>query len=296
MKGIILAGGRGTRLFPLTIGISKQLLPVYDKPMVYYPLSMLMLAGIREILVISTPGALPVFRALLRDGRQWGLKFSYAEQEKPRGLADAFIVGRNFVGDDPVALILGDNIFFGHGLPRQLRAAAQLEEGALIFAYPVRDPERYGVVEFNEEGKALSIQEKPEKPRSHYAVPGLYFYDNDVLEIAASLEPSGRGELEITDVNMTYLQLGQLLVEPMGRGVAWLDAGTHESLLQAANFVQAVEERQGMMISCPEEIAYRMGFIDAQELSQLAIEMDNNRYGQYLLRLASDEDLPFHRG
>jgi glucose-1-phosphate thymidylyltransferase len=296
MKGIILAGGRGTRLFPLTIGISKQLLPVYDKPMVYYPLSMLMLAGIREILVISTPRALPVFRALLRDGSQWGLEFSYAEQDDPRGLADAFIVGREFVGDDPVALILGDNIFFGHGLPRQLRAAAQLEEGALIFAYPVRDPERYGVVEFNEEGRALSIQEKPEKPRSHYAVPGLYFYDNDVLEIAAGLEPSGRGELEITDVNMTYLQRGQLLVEPMGRGVAWLDAGTHESLLQAANFVQAVEERQGMMISCPEEIAYRMGFIDAQELSQLAVEMDNNRYGQYLLRLASDKDLPFHRG
>lgn len=296
MKGIILAGGRGTRLFPLTIGISKQLLPVYDKPMVYYPLSMLMLAGVREILVISTPRAIPVFRALLRDGNQWGLKFSYAEQDTPRGLADAFIVGREFVGNDSVALILGDNIFFGHGLPRQLRAAVQLEAGALIFAYPVRDPERYGVVEFNEEGKALSIEEKPKKPRSHYAVPGLYFYDNDVLEIAASLEPSGRGELEITDVNMTYLQRGQLLVEPMGRGVAWLDAGTHESLLQAANFVQAVEERQGMMISCPEEIAYRMGFINAQELSQLAVEMDNNRYGQYLLRLASDEDLPFHRG
>jgi glucose-1-phosphate thymidylyltransferase len=264
--------------------------------MVYYPLSMLMLAGVREILIISTPRAIPVFRALLRDGNQWGLKFSYAEQDTPRGLADAFIVGREFVGNDSVALILGDNIFFGHGLPRQLRAAVQLEAGALIFAYPVRDPERYGVVEFNEEGKALSIEEKPKKPRSHYAVPGLYFYDNDVLEIAASLEPSGRGELEITDVNMTYLQRGQLLVEPMGRGVAWLDAGTHESLLQAANFVQAVEERQGMMISCPEEIAYRMGFINAQELSQLAVEMDNNRYGQYLLRLASDEDLPFHRG
>jgi glucose-1-phosphate thymidylyltransferase len=296
MKGIILAGGRGTRLFPLTIGISKQLLPVYDKPMVYYPLSMLMLAGVREILIISTPRALPIFRALLGDGSQWGLRFSYAEQEVPRGLADAFIVGREFVGEDPVALILGDNIFFGHGLPRQLRAAAQLETGALIFAYPVRDPERYGVVEFNEQGKALSIEEKPEKPRSHYAVPGLYFYDNDVLNIAGNLEPSGRGELEITDINMTYLRRGELLVEPMGRGVAWLDAGTHESLLQAANFVQAVEERQGMMISCPEEIAYRMGFIDGQELTQLALEMDNNRYGQYLLRLASDEDLPFHRG
>jgi len=296
MKGIILAGGRGTRLFPLTIGLSKQLLPVYDKPMVYYPLSMLMLAGIRDILVISTPRALPAFRALLGDGRKWGLNFSYAEQDEPRGLADAFIVGREFVGDDPVALILGDNLFFGHGLPRQLRSAAELTQGALIFAYPVRDPERYGVVEFNEAGRALSIQEKPEKPRSYYAVPGLYFYDNDVLDIASKLEPSGRGELEITDVNMTYLKKGQLHVEPLGRGVAWLDAGTHESLLQAANFVQAVEERQGMMISCPEEIAFRMGFIKADQLIRLGKEMDKNRYGQYLVRLAREEDLPFHRG
>jgi glucose-1-phosphate thymidylyltransferase len=294
MKGIILAGGSGTRLHPLTVGVSKQLLPVYDKPMVYYPLSMLMLSGIRQILVIATPEALPIFMRLLGDGARWGLEFSYVKQTEPRGLADAFRVGRDFVGNDSVALILGDNIFFGHGLPRQLRAAAHLESGALIFAYPVKDPERYGVVDFDETGKALSIEEKPTKPKSHYAVPGLYFYDNQVVEIAANLNPSARGELEITDINKTYMARGQLQVDIFGRGVAWLDAGTHESLLQAANFVQAVEDRQGMMISCPEEIAYRLGYITAEELLALGVAMEKNQYGQYLINLAADEDLPFH--
>lgn len=291
MKGIILAGGRGTRLFPLTLGVSKQLLAVYDKPMVYYPLSMLMLAGIREILVISTPEAMPAFRMLLGDGNKWGLSFEYAEQPDPRGLADAFLVGRDFVGSEPVCLILGDNIFFGHGLPTLLRSAAQLQEGALIFAYPVRDPQRYGVVEFNEDGRALSIEEKPKKPRSQFAVPGIYFYDGGVVKFAESLEPSARGELEITDLNCTYLERGELRVEALGRGVAWLDAGTHESLLQAASFVQAVEERQGMMISCPEEIAYRMGYIDKENLRRQAQEI-NNQYGEYLLRLI-EEEIPF---
>ena len=294
MKGIILAGGSGTRLFPLTIGVSKQLLPVYDKPMIYYPLSMLMLAGICEILVISTPEALPIFERLLGDGKAWGMEFSYAAQASPRGLADAFIVGRDFIGDDRVALILGDNIFYGHGLPAQLRAAAALEDGALIFAYPVRDPQRYGVVDFDEQGKALSIEEKPAQPKSHYAVPGLYFYDQDVVEIAANLKPSPRGELEITDVNRTYMRRGKLNVDILGRGVAWLDAGTHESLLQAANFVQAVEDRQGMMISCPEEIAFRMGYIDAAQLRSLGRVMENNQYGQYLTHVADDADMPFH--
>ncbi len=294
MKGIILSGGKGTRLYPLTIGVSKQLLPVYDKPMVYYPLSMLMLAGIREVLVISSPEALPAFRSLLRDGSQLGMKFSYAEQLEPRGLADAFLVGREFIAGEPVCLILGDNIFFGHGLPAQLRSSAQLTSGALIFAYPVRDPERYGVVEFAENGLALSIEEKPARPRSHYAVPGMYFYDSQVSALAATLKPSGRGEIEITDLNNIYLSRGQLRVEVLGRGVAWLDAGTHEALLQASNFVQTVQDRQGMMISCPEEIAYRLGFIDANQLQHQARTMDSNQYGQYLLHLLEDE-LPFHR-
>ncbi len=294
MKGIILSGGKGTRLYPLTLGVSKQLLPVYDKPMVYYPLSMLMLAGIREILIISTSEALPAFRSLLKDGSHLGLKFSYAVQPEPRGLADAFLVGREFIAGEPVCLILGDNIFFGHGLPAQLRNAAQITQGALIFAYPVRDPERYGVVEFDSQGLALSIEEKPAVPRSHYAVPGMYFYDSQVADLAATLKPSARGEIEITDLNMIYLRQAQLRVEILGRGVAWLDAGTHEALLQASNFVQTVQDRQGMMISCPEEIAFRLGFIDAGQLRHQAKTMDSNQYGQYLLRLLEDE-LPFHR-
>jgi len=290
MKGIILAGGHGTRLYPLTKGISKQMLPVYDKPMIYYPLSMLMLAGIREILIISTPQSLPIFKEMLGDGHQWGLTFNYMMQEKPTGIAEAFILGKSFIGDSPVALILGDNIFYGHGLPDQLRAAAQVTNGALIFAYAVRDPERYGVVEFDTKtGKALGIEEKPKKPRSHYAVPGIYFYDNRVVEIAENLQPSGRGELEITDVNMVYLNAGELQVDVMGRGVAWLDAGTHESLLQASTFVQALQERQGMMISCPEEIAYRLGYIDRAALvAQAATMSKDNHYGSYLLALADE--------
>lgn len=290
MKGIILAGGRGTRLFPLTMSISKQLLPVYDKPMVYYPLSMLMLAGIRDILLISTPEALPAFKVLLRDGSQWGLNFTYVEQAEPRGLADAFLVKPDFMAGEPVCLILGDNIFFGQGLPSQLQSAAKLTEGALIFAYPVRDPQRYGVVEFDERGRAISIEEKPKSPRSQYAVPGLYFYDRQVLELASWLKPSPRGELEITDLNRMYLERGQLRVEIIGRGVAWLDAGTHESLLQSAGFVQAVQERQGMMISCPEEIAYRMGYIDAGRLRDFATSMADNGYAAYLRRLADEAE------
>lgn len=286
MKGIILAGGRGTRLHPITISISKQLLPVYDKPMIYYPLSMLMLAGIRDILVITMPDQRLLFENLLGDGMKWGLRFTYAEQIEPRGLADAFIVGSDFIDNDKVCLILGDNIFFGHNLPEKLRRSANLDSGAVVFAYEVRDPERYGVIEFDERGYAVSIEEKPEKPRSKYAVPGIYFYDERVVEFASSLEPSARGELEITDLNLKYVEREELRVEVMGRGVAWLDAGTHESLLQAATFVQTLEERQGMMISCPEEIAYRMGFIDWKNLRSLAEAMAQNAYGQYLLQLA----------
>ncbi len=289
MKGIILAGGRGTRLHPLTLSVSKQLLPVYDKPMVYYPLSMLMLAGIRDILVISTPEDLPLFRHLLGEGNKWGLQFSYAEQDQPRGLADAFRVGAEFVREEPACLILGDNIFFGHNLPEILQRAAMLTNGALIFAYPVRDPQRYGVVEFDPAGKVLSIEEKPEKPRSHYAIPGIYFYDSQVVEMAANLNPSARGELEITDLNRLYQERGQLRVEVLGRGYAWLDAGTHESLLQASTFIQAVEDRQGMMISCPEEIAFRRGYIDRGQLQKLAEKMNNNSYGRYLEHLADGQ-------
>jgi len=286
MKGIILAGGRGTRLNPLTQVMSKQLLPVYDKPMIYYPLSMLMLAGIRDILLISTPEDLPAFRRLLLDGSQWGIHFDYAQQDQPRGLADAFIVGKEFIAGDPVCLILGDNIFFGTGLVSRLREAAGLQSGARVFAYEVRDPERYGVIEFGADGKAISLEEKPKQPKSNYAVPGLYFYDERVVGFAESLKPSPRGEIEITDLNKIYLEKGELLVSSLGRGVAWLDAGTHESLLQAANFIQAVQDRQGLMISCVEEIAYRMGFIDREALLSLAKAMHSNSYGAYLRRLA----------
>jgi len=285
MKGIILAGGKGTRLNPLTLAMSKQLLPVYDKPMIYYPLSMLMLAGIREILVISTPDDLPSFMRLLGDGSQWGLRFEYARQDEPRGLADAFIVGQQFIAEEPVCLILGDNIFYGTDLVRKLQDAARLQEGARVFAYEVKDPERYGVIEFDENGKATSLEEKPKQPRSNYAVPGLYFYDSQVVKFAESLKPSSRGEIEITDLNKTYMALGQLQVTTLGRGVAWLDAGTHESLLQAANFIQAIQDRQGLMISCVEEIAFRMGFIDRDQLLALAHAMNNNSYGAYLRRL-----------
>lgn len=288
MRGIILAGGKGTRLYPLTLAVSKQMLPVYDKPMIYYPLSMLMLAGIKEILIISTPDDLSQFRRLLESGHQWGLSFSFAEQANPRGLADAFIVGKEFIGNDSVALILGDNIFYGRGLGKIMQAASQRSEGATIFAYPVRDPERYGVVSFNEKGLANSIEEKPEKPKSNFAVPGMYFYDNNVVSMAENLEPSLRGEIEITDINKKYMENNQLYVELLGRGIAWLDAGKHESLLQASTFVQTVQDRQGMMISCPEEIAYRMGYIDKDQLAQLAFQYQGNEYGRYLIEMIAN--------
>lgn len=288
MKGIILAGGKGTRLYPLTHAVSKQILPVYDKPMIYYPLSMLMLAGIRDILIISTPEDLPLFRRLLGSGNQWGLTFSFKEQDSPRGLADAFIVGKEFINSEKVALILGDNIFYGRGLGKIMQSAAQREDGATIFAYPVRDPERYGVVAFDSNGKAFSIEEKPQKPLSNFAVPGIYFYDSKITEYAENLKPSTRGELEITDINRIYMEKNELYVEVLGRGVAWLDAGKHEALLQASTFVQTVQERQGMMISCPEEIAFRKGFIDVEQLSSLAKNYNGNEYGQYLLDLVKE--------
>ncbi|MDQ0349449.1 glucose-1-phosphate thymidylyltransferase RfbA [Ancylobacter vacuolatus] len=289
MKGIILAGGSGTRLHPITLVVSKQLLPVYDKPMIYYPLTTLMMAGIRDILVITTPHDSPLFQKLLGDGAQFGLRLSYAVQESPRGLADAFIVGRDFIGDDPVALVLGDNLFFGHGLPELLAKAAAREAGATVFGYPVKDPERYGVVEMGEGGKVLSIEEKPAVPRSNLAVTGLYFYDNRVVEIAAGLAPSPRGEIEITDVNRAYMESGELNVLMMGRGFAWLDTGTPESLIEAAQFVQILESRQGLRIASPEEIAFRAGFIDAAQLRRLGEAQRKSAYGAYLLRIADEE-------
>ncbi len=289
MKGIVLAGGSGSRLWPVTLGVSKQLVPVYDKPMIYYPFSTLMLAGIRDILVITTPHEQEGFRRLLGDGGQFGVRVSWAAQPRPEGLAQAFLIGRDFVGGDSVALALGDNIFYGDRLPALLTDAARRKSGATVFAYRVRDPQRYGVVQFDANGRAIGLEEKPKKPRSHYAVTGLYFYDNRVLEIAAGLKPSARGELEITDVNLAYLRTGELHVEVMGRGMAWLDTGTHESLLQASTFIQAIEERQDLKVACLEEVAYRMGYITAEDVRRLALTMEKNDYGQYLLRLLDSE-------
>ena len=291
MKGIILAGGSGSRLYPLTLGVSKQMLPVYDKPMIYYPLSVLMTAGIREILIISTPDDLPIFRRILGDGSHLGMSFSYAEQPRPEGLAQAFIIGESFIGKDAVCLMLGDNIFYGPGLSKILQRAVQLTAGGLIFGYLVRDPERYGVVEFDSGGKVTAITEKPQNPRSQYAVPGLYFYDNTVVNIARELKPSDRGELEITDVNMAYLQRDDLRVELLGRGFAWLDTGTHEALQQAASYVQAIQERQGLKVSCIEEIAFRLGYIDSEALKNLASKYLKNDYGQYLMEIAREQDI-----